>query len=195
VTIDLFKDFGDREIQGLALTAFDGIGYFDHIYFARSIADVDAVDATGLATGEPLQLTAEQLDEHFTKLASPDASLAYRSFWTLAAAGESARPFLEQQAGGAVEKADEAKIAQWIKELDHDEYAVRERATAALAANLAAARAAIDEALKRTTSFETRSRLGVILEKAQAPAPADGPTRARQQAARILAILAERAKK
>jgi hypothetical protein len=35
----------------------------------------------------------------------------------------------------------------------------------------------------------------VILEKAQAPAPADGPTRARQQAARILAILAERAKK
>jgi hypothetical protein len=191
VTIDLFKDFGDRVIHGIALTAFDGVGYFDHIYLAPTIADLDAIDATGLATGEPIVLTAEQLEEHFTKLSSPDASLAYRAYWTLAAAGPLARAFLETKAGGAIEKVDEAKIAAWIKELDHDEYAVRERATAALAANIAAARAAIDEELKRTTSFETRSRLGMILEKAQSPI--EGQERSKQQARQILASIAERA--
>ena len=43
VTVDLFKDFGDREIHGIALTAFDrAAGYFDHIYLARTIAELDA---------------------------------------------------------------------------------------------------------------------------------------------------------
>ena len=49
-----------------------------------------------------------------------------------------------------------AKIAEWLKQLDHDEYAVRERATADLVAHYQSARTAIEEELKRTTSFETR---------------------------------------
>src|SRR5205823_2047644 len=44
VTCDLFKDFGERTIQGIALTAFDGQGgYFDHIYFGRTVEDLDRI--------------------------------------------------------------------------------------------------------------------------------------------------------
>jgi hypothetical protein len=193
VTVDLFKDFGEREIHGIALTAFDGIGYFDHIYLGRTIADLDAIDATGLAAGGPLKLTAEELAEHFANLTSKDASLAYRSFWTLVAGGEPARMWLEvRMGGGAVERPDAAKIMEWIKQLDHDEFATRERATSNLTTHFAAARTAIEDELKRTESFETRTRLGLILEKASAPL--GDKERAAQQARRIMQIIAERAK-
>src|SRR5262249_25588719 len=44
VTCDLFKDFGERTIQGIALTAFEGkAGYFDHIYFGRTVEDLDRI--------------------------------------------------------------------------------------------------------------------------------------------------------
>src|SRR5580765_2966121 len=32
MTIDLFKDFGERDIQGIAFTVHGGAGYFDHVY-------------------------------------------------------------------------------------------------------------------------------------------------------------------
>ena len=193
VTVDLFKDFGPREIHGIALTSFDGAGYFDHIYLGRTIADLDAIDATGLAERAPLKLTDDELAGHFANLASKDASLAYRSFWTLAAGGRPARTWLETKlsGGGALEQPAAAKIAEWIKQLDHDEFAVRERATAELTTHVAAARAAIEEELKRTTSFESRTRLKLLLEKASGPV--DDDERTRQQARRLVELIARRA--
>ena len=194
VTIDLFKDFGEREIHGIALTTFDGTaGYFDHIYFARTIAELDAIDATGLGAGEPLKLTADEVEKHWTQLASGDASLSYRSFWTLAAGGESARAWLAAKVGGETAEVDAAVIAEWLAQLDADEFAIRERATTQLAAQLAQARTAMEEELKRTTSAEVRTRLGRILLAADMP-PTAGQ-RTEQQTRRILQIIAERAKR
>ena len=79
-------DRGDRrsiqglwraQIHGIALTAFDGSGgYFDHIYFTRAIAELDAVDATGLSERkDPLVLKPEQVGEHYDNLSSADILL------------------------------------------------------------------------------------------------------------------------
>lgn len=191
VTIDLFKDFGEREIHGIALTTFDGTaGYFDHIYLARSMEELDRIDATGLSGGEPLKLTPEEVEKHWQSLSSGDASVAYRSFWTLASAGASAKKILTGKLGGAVSPAADASIKEWIKQLDDDEYAVREEASRQLTANFAAARKLIEAELARTESAEVKARLGQIL------APVAGPPsqaqRIEQQTRRILEIIAER---
>ena len=191
VTVDLFKDFGHREIHGIALTAFDGVGYFDHIYLARSVAELDSIDATGPADRGPLKLTPDEVEKHRANLASTDASVAYRAFWTLVAGGESTRAVLAK-AGAEPIEVDDAKVKEWLAQLDHDEYAVREKATAELTKHLAFARKLMEEELKRTTSAEARVRLETILAMADQPLTDEG--RIEQQSRRILRIIAERAK-
>src|SRR5438046_3437320 len=69
VTRDLFADFGERTIQGIALTVLgQQPGSFDHIYFGRTIEELDAIDATGLSGGPPVQLKAEDLERLLSKL-------------------------------------------------------------------------------------------------------------------------------
>jgi len=192
MTIDLFKDFGEREIHGIALTMFDGGGaYFDHIYFGRTIAELDAIDATGLASG--VKLTADDVEKHYKQLASSDASVAYRSFWTLAAGGEPAREALVRKLGGDGAPIDAKKLAEWIKQLDDDDFAVREKASTQLALHFAAAKPLLEDELRRTKSAEVKTRLETMLK-----APERTPNEAEkleQQARRILQVIAERAKK
>ena len=191
ITVDLFKDFGERAIHGIALTAFDGVGYFDHIYLARSVEDLDANDATGLTDRGPLKLTPEEVEKHRANLASTDASVAYRAFWTLVAGGESTRAALAK-AGAEPIEVDDAKVKEWLKQLDHDEYAVREKATTELTKHLAFARKLLEEELTRTTSPEVRVRLGTML--AMADQPLTDERRIEQQTHRLLRIIAERGK-
>jgi hypothetical protein len=194
VTIDLFKDFGEREIHGIALTTFDGpAGYFDHIYLGRTIEELDAIDATGLHDAGPKKLTAEEIEMHYKQLGSSDAALAYRSFWTLAAAGDSAQGLLAKKLGVEVVEVDAAKIASWLKQLDDDDFDVREQASAGLTAHLAAAKKQIEEELAKTTSAEARTRLETILKTPTRPL--GDAERLEQKTRRILQILAARAKK
>lgn len=191
VTIDLFKDFGKREIHGLALTTFDGAaGYFDHIYLARSISELDAIDATGLQEGGPLDLSPEEVAQHWRQLNSADASVAYRSFWALAAGGESARAWLSLKAGNEVKGVDAAMIAAWLKLLDDEDFALREQATTRLTAYFSVAQQLIEEEMRKTTSAEVRGRLERIV--AAARRPLSETERAEQQSRRILQIIAER---
>lgn len=192
-TIDLFKDFGERELHGIALTAFDGIaGYFDHIYLARSIEDLDFIDATGLSAGGPIKLTPEEVEENWRALSSPDASVAYRSFWTLAASGDSAMTVLAGKLGGTPALAHQASIKEWIRNLDDDQFAIREDAMMNLTAHFTAARELIEQELLRTKSAEVRERLRIILDIAAAP-PSDAE-KIQQQTRHILRIIAERKK-
>ncbi|MDA7979340.1 MAG: hypothetical protein MPJ50_11305 [Pirellulales bacterium] len=47
VTRDLFADFGEFELDGIALTPGDGeAAWFDHIYLAREKSDLDHLPAT-----------------------------------------------------------------------------------------------------------------------------------------------------
>jgi hypothetical protein len=191
VTVDLFKDFGEREIHGIALTAFDGVGCFDHIYLARTVAELDAIDATGLADRGPLKLTTEEVASNRNKLASTDAAVAYRAFWTLVAGEGSTRAALTK--AEAPVEANNAKVKEWLTQLDHDGYAVREKATTELMKHLAFARKHMEEELKRTRSAEVRARLGAML--ALADQPLTDEVRVEQQTRRILKIIGKRSER
>jgi hypothetical protein len=93
--------------------------------------------------------------------------------------------------GGAAD-IDPATIAVWLQQLDHDEFAVREKATTQLAAHFAAARTAMEQERKRTTSAEVRARLERLL--ARAALPLSEAERTEQLTRRILQIIAERRK-
>jgi hypothetical protein len=192
VTVDLYKDFGEREIHGIALTTFDGVaGYFDHVYLGRSVAELDAIDATGLAAG-PLKLSAEELETHYKNLNSTDASVAYRSYWTLAAGGDSAKELLTKKLKGDVATVDAARIAEWLKQLDDDDFDVREQASTRLSTHITLARKQVEAELAKTASAEVRTRLEAILKSGERELTDN--ERIEQQARRILQIIAQRAK-
>jgi hypothetical protein len=166
ITVDLFKQFGERTIRGMALTCFDGeAGFFDHIYFGRTIDDLDRIDATGLADEPPVELTAAQVEEHW-KLANQSqvTPASYRAFWTLAAA-PAAVPVLAEKL--RVLKATEGitTIKKWIEELDDDEFKVRETASEQLGRRLHAAKKLLEETLRTTESAEVRARIRRILNQ------------------------------
>jgi hypothetical protein len=193
VTIDLFKDFGEREIHGIALTTFDGVaGYFDHIYLGRTVEELDAIDATGLSGKGPLKLTDDEVELHYKQLISSDASLAYRAFWTLAAGGESAAAALRKKLRGDLADVDAKRIAAWIMQLDDDGFEVREQATKQLIENVALARKSLERELAGTASAEVRTRLEAIL--ATGNQELTELKRTEQQSRRILEIIAARTK-
>jgi hypothetical protein len=192
VTVDLFKDFGERDIHGIALTAFDGVGHFDHIYLGSSLAQLDSIDATGLSGKAPLKVTPEELETHWENLNSIDASVAYRAFWTLAAGDDAVRKELVRKLGPLPHAADEAQLRRWLVELDHGQYAMREQASAQLMKHLAAAEKLIEDELQRPASLEARARLERLLLAARQPVTAS--QRSEQKARRLLKILADRHK-
>ena len=192
VTVDLFKDFGDRTIRGMALTCFDGeAGYFDHIYLGRSIAELDRIDASGLADAPPREWTAAELEEKWQEAISPDAAAAYRSFWTLVHA-KGSPAFLAGKLKAMQEKVGAQALKQWLAELDHDDFATREKASENLANVIDTAAELLEAELARTTSVEVKFRLQNLLKKraAAAPGAASGPGAAGLgQVARAIRIL------
>ena len=185
VTRDLFADFGRCTVTGIALVAFRGQGgYFDHVYFGRTLDDLDRIDATGLRDGPPTKLEPAQLERLWTELSSEDDRKAYLAFWTLVADPERSRPYLKAKLADAGADADEAKLRQWVRELDDEDFRVRERAQARLARNSFAAAPLLREALDANPSPELRLRLEELLK------PRDGAVERRsdaiEQARRIL---------
>jgi hypothetical protein len=168
VTRDLFAEFGQRTIKGIALTVFEGeAGYFDHIYLARTIDDLDRIDVTGLREvfSLPPQLNPDRLDQLWTDLAAEDASKAYLAFWTLAAAPARSTPFVCQNLAFPHSAGAIPQIKIWIAELDADQYAVRERATQHLTQNLEVASEFLKKGLE-DASPEARTRILQLLERA-----------------------------
>ena len=164
VTIDLFADFGERTLQGIALTALGGnAAYFDHIYLGRTIEDLDRIDATGLRkNGKPIELTPEQLAACWADLGSAQAEKSYRAYWTLVAAAP-AEQYLKSKLAGREVKPDEKTLRRWIAELDHDRFVVREAASRELAANLEAAAALLRKEIEGNPSPEARRRIDRLL--------------------------------
>jgi len=121
-------------------------------------------DVTGRrgAPAGPVRLKAEELDNLWTSLASEDGGRAYAAVWVLGSAGEQAVALL----GGRLlpVMADSARVARLIAELDDDDFATRERASAALAASGEAAAAALRAALEGGPSAEARRRLERLVQ-------------------------------
>jgi hypothetical protein len=183
VTRDLFADFGACAVTGIALAAFRGRGaYFDHVYFGRTVDDLDRVDATGVRDGPPPRLDEADLDRLWNDLGGEDAAKAYRSYWTLAAVPEQSVPFFARSLVPPGSAELRGRIRRWVTELDDAEYAVREHATTGLVGHLPAAERVLREALD-DAGPETRSRIEQLL---RAAAPGSGAARRRERAVRIL---------
>jgi hypothetical protein len=125
-----------------------------------------AWDVTALARREgraERRMSADEARKKWDELREPDAARAYRAMWDLVAAGDSAVEFLRGQLHPAV-AVDPQQLARWIRDLDHPQYAARERATASLAQVADQAESALRAALVRTTSAEVRQRIRRILD-------------------------------
>jgi hypothetical protein len=182
VTRDLFADFGERTIQGIALTVFgQQPGYFDHIYFGRNIEELDAIDATGLSESPRPVLRPEDLERLWWQLAADDAPRAYLAFWTLVDAPQQAVPFLRQNILWSKSPEAKAQINKWISELESDQFLVREQAFRSLQQHLETAIDALKAALGPAPP-ESKMRIEELLRSFSAAA---GPTRA-QQALKVL---------
>jgi hypothetical protein len=110
----------------------------------------------------------------WAELAGADAALAYRAVLRLGAAGAKGAALLKRGLkGGAAPGA--ARVARLIADLDSDNFATREKATAALEALGAQAGPALRRALESAPSAEVRNRAGRLLKRLESPAEAPPP--------------------
>ena len=163
VTIDLFKDFGERDIKGIAFTIHGGAGYFDHVYLGRTVDALDRIDANGLAK-KGTKLEQKQLERLWQELVDEDASKQYRAFWTLVGDRDGSAAFIKEKiTPPAPDDADGKQIRAWVRDLGSSTFLVRERATAELKKRLEAAAPILEAELAKTTAVETRRRLETLL--------------------------------
>jgi WD40 repeat protein len=113
------------------------------------------------------ELSGERLAKLWADLAG-NAGRAYTAVWALASRPKESVPWLREclAKGGkpAVVGATEEQIARWIKELDSDTFATRERATEALRRAGHRAEDALREAAK-SKSLEVRRRCKGLLAR------------------------------
>src|SRR5262249_6852669 len=76
---------------------------------------------------QPIHLTPQELEARWTDLAG-DASRAIQAIWDLAASPLQAVPFLQQRLRPP-KAVEEQRLAQLIRDLDSDHFAVRTQAT------------------------------------------------------------------
>jgi WD40 repeat protein len=120
----------------------------------------------GLAPGE--------LEGLWGHLLGADAEAAFRALGRLALAPQQSVPFLRERLKGP--PVDEQKrVAALIADLDSDDFAAREKATAALEALRARAAAALVEAEKQSPSKEVRRRAAELLERLTSGRPLPSP--------------------
>jgi HEAT repeat protein len=97
-------------------------------------------------------------------LASADAAKAYRAIGRLAAGPLKALPFLQQQLRlPAV--ADANQLSGWIRDLDSDDFNVRQKATHALERQGETAAPALRKKLEDEPTLEARRRAEALLQK------------------------------
>jgi len=165
VTRDLFQDFGPFVLTGLALTPLDGTaGLYDHMYLGRTIADLDRIEAAGLGK-KPLKkdLPAARLAQLWKDLTDPDPCRANPAVWTLVAASRQSVPLLKARLRPVIFREDQKRIARLIKELDDEDFNVREHASDELEKMGQAAVRMLRLALEKPSSAEVRHRIEHIL--------------------------------
>jgi hypothetical protein len=134
------------------------------------------------------KLGAARLAGLWGDLASPSAATAFQAIGTLVEHPSEAVPFLRQSLPKGVQ-ADPVVIARLIGDLDTDQFARRERASAELAKMGHAAKPALLRALENKPSAEVQRRIKLLLAKLEASM--SGPERLRAlRAVEILERLA-----
>jgi hypothetical protein len=131
-------------------------------------------DAPGLCNSPPLggrdePLDLSRLEQLWGDLALEDAARSYDAIWEWAASPRQAVEFLgpRLQVDAPV---DERRARQWVRELDHDEFEVREAATRGLGTMGDAAEPYLREALAAGASPEVAQRAEMLLRMIPASA-------------------------
>jgi WD40 repeat protein len=151
------------------------IGYLKQLAFSpdgRKLVSVSS-EKTGLVwqvvgpePGQrPSELSARQLRALWTDLASDDGRTAFRALRALTAAEPASVVDFLRREGRPVARLDQQQLARWIEELDADNFAVREKATADLTKLGVLAEGPLRRALHNQPSLEVRRRLETLLEK------------------------------
>jgi WD40 repeat protein len=109
-------------------------------------------------------LPPPSLEGEWTDLVGDDGLKVHKAVWALAAAPKQSLPLLRETLK-PVQGADEKRVAQLIKDLDNDDFAVREKASEELARIGEPAAGALRKALEGTPSAEMRSRATQLLDK------------------------------
>jgi HEAT repeat protein len=104
----------------------------------------------------------------WTDLAGDDADKSVSAVWAFALAGEEGIAFLAKQPGYAEDKpeTEAGRVGQLVKDLDDNQFRVREQASEKLMAMLPDVVPDLREALKTTTSKEVETRLEALLRAA-----------------------------
>jgi WD40 repeat protein len=110
-------------------------------------------------------LSPDDLADLWSDLASEDAGRAHRAMGVLAAAPAQTVPFLAEQLRPAA--VDGGRVRRWIADLDSDEFAVRDAASKALAAQGERLEPLLRRALETKPPLEVRRRLEDLLEEAR----------------------------
>ena len=165
VTRDLFADFGELKLTGIAFTPMDGDGgLFDHVLLGRSKADLDKATDAALGRTKPAKpLTDAERTAHWRNLTEVDTVKATTALRALLASAADSVAFLRKEAEAKATDEQTRRIDKLIAELDSDEFSVREAATAELKRIGTPTVAALEMAVKTTTSPEVQYRASAIL--------------------------------
>jgi WD40 repeat protein len=126
----------------------------------------DVTRPSGKATTPAAGLSEKELASLWATVADDDAGRAYEAMCRLIAAPAQAVPFIKDRLP-AVPHADPKKIAQLVKDLDAEDFDVREQASKELAKIAEVAEGALSAALKSSPSAEARRRAEDLLAKIQ----------------------------
>ena len=163
VTIDLYKDFGERTLTGIAFTIHGGAGSFDHVYLGRTIEDLDRIDVGGISK-TALDLDQAELQKLWQDLIADDAGVAYRAFWRMVAGREHSESFIKSKLPGLKPAgAVNAQLEAWVRDLDSESFAAREKAFQELKKHLDAATPLLEAALAGKPSAEANRRIRTLL--------------------------------
>jgi WD40 repeat protein len=125
----------------------------------------DISGAQGKSEVARMSSKPDELAAFVQNLESDNAVEAYRAIGELRNHQEAAVELLKKRLDSTA--AEEKRVAQLINDLDNDEFATREKASAELARLGNAAKAALEQAVAQTTSPEVRRRANTILAKLQ----------------------------
>jgi RNA polymerase sigma factor (sigma-70 family) len=115
-------------------------------------------------------LTPRQLDACWTALADENAAKAYDAVWALVASAEQALPFLQKHLR-PMPRPDANNVARLLRELDSDDFKVRQRATEELTKLGDAILPELRRALDGKPELEVRKRVQQLLDQARAWTP------------------------
>jgi len=145
------------------------------------------VRVEALGAEEVSKLDEDQMRRLWEAVGGRDPVAESEAFWRLVAGGNETARFLR----GRVNRlgVDRARFASLVAELDGNDFAARERATAAIRAMGPGAAPLVREAIERADSAEVRGRLAGVLKGIGSTPVTDPQTRRSMIAVRLLGVI------